>query len=118
MCSGSWPLRTLSTRSGTTWDSASLTLPLMTSVSRSARRSPMPTQLNGRRIVYGSLYCSHAPCAKYSDASFWNPYVEIGGGDVRSAPSGVGKTVVDSNTIDDDRTTIRLRRPALGAAMA
>ena len=68
----------------------------MTSVSRSARRSPMPTQLNGRTIVYGSRYCSHAPVAKYSDASFWKPYVEIGGGEVSWAPSGVGKTVADS----------------------
>ena len=63
---------------GTTWLRASFTLPLMTSVSRTARRSPIPTQLNGRRIVYGSLYCSHAPFAKYSEASFWKPYVETG----------------------------------------
>ncbi len=68
----------------------------MMSVSRRARRSPIPTQLNGRTIVYGSWYCSHAPLAKYSEASFWKPYVEIGGGEVRSAPSGVGKTVADS----------------------
>ena len=68
----------------------------MMSVSRSARRSPMPTQLNGRTMVYGSWYCSQAPFAKYSEASFWNPYVVIGGGDVSSAPSGVGKTVADS----------------------
>src|SRR6185369_3981579 len=81
MWSGSWPCRHFSARSGTTWDRASLMLPLMTSVSRRARRSPMPTQLNGRRIVYGSSYCSHAPLAKYSDASFWKPYVEIGGGE-------------------------------------
>ena len=56
----------------------------------------MPTQLNGRTIVYGSSYCSHAPLAKYSDASYWKPYVEIGGGEVSCAPSGVGKTVADS----------------------
>jgi hypothetical protein len=48
----------------------------------------MPTQLNGRTIVYGSLYCSQPPLAKYSDASFWKPYVEIGGGEVSWAPSG------------------------------
>ena len=41
--------------------------------------------------MYGSWYCSQAPWAKYSDASFWKPYVETGGGEVRSAPSGVGK---------------------------
>ena len=35
-------------------------------VAESARVSPMPTQLNGRAIVYGSLYCSYAPWAKYS----------------------------------------------------
>ena len=68
----------------------------MTSVSRSARRSPIPTQLNGRRIVYGSSYCSQAPFAKNSEASFWKPYVERGGGEVSWAPSGVGKTVADS----------------------
>ena len=73
MCSGSWPLSTFWTRSGTTWLIASFTLPLMMSESRSARFSPMPTQLNGRRIVYGRPYCSCAPWAKYSDASFWNP---------------------------------------------
>ena len=54
-------------------DRASFTLPDMMSVSRRARRSPMPTQLNGRTIVYGSWYCSQAPFAKYSDASFWKP---------------------------------------------
>src|SRR6185436_19400865 len=99
--------RHFSARSGTTWDRASLMLPLMTSVSRRARRSPMPTQLNGRRIVYGSSYCSHAPLAKYSDASFWKPYVEIGGGEVSWAPSGVGNWSVDSKTIDELMTTIR-----------
>ena len=78
----------------------------------------MPTQLNGRRIVYGSLYCSQAPFAKYSDASFWNPYVETGGGEVRWAPSGVGNSVVDSNTIEHDSTTIRSRRPARRASIA
>ena len=39
----------------------------------SARTSPMPTQLNGRTIVYGSSYWSHAALAKYSTASFWKP---------------------------------------------
>ena len=66
----------------------------------------MPTQLNGRTIVYGSSYCSQAPFAKYSAASFWKPYVETGGGEVSWAPSGVGNTVADSKTIerahDDD----------------
>ena len=52
---------------------ASFTLPLMMSASRSARRSPIPTQLNGRTMVYGSWYCSQAPLAKYSEASFWKP---------------------------------------------
>ncbi len=46
--------------------------------------------------MYGSWYCSQAPLAKYSEASFWKPYVEIGGGEVSWAPSGVGKTVADS----------------------
>ena len=70
----------------------------------------MPTQLNGRRIVNGSSYCSHAPLAKYSDASFWKPYVETGGGEVSCAPSGVGKVVADSNTIDELMTTMRWKR--------
>ncbi len=79
-------------------DRASFTLPLMTSVSRSARRSPIPTQLNGRRIVYGSPYCSQAPLAKYSEASFWKPYVEIGGGEVALGALGRredGRRLVD-----------------------
>jgi hypothetical protein len=41
---------------GTTWLMASSTLPLSTSTSDCARISPMPTQLNGRSIVYGNLY--------------------------------------------------------------
>ena len=49
--------------------------------------SPMPTQLNGRTIVYGSSYWSHAAWAKYSTASFWKPYDESGGGILRSSPS-------------------------------
>ena len=40
----------------------------------------MPTQLNGRTIVYGRPYWSKAARAKYSTASFWNPYDESGGG--------------------------------------
>jgi hypothetical protein len=52
---------------------ASLTLPESTSASPSARPSPTPTQLNGRTIVYGSLYWSQAARAKYSTASFWKP---------------------------------------------
>ena len=68
--------------------------------------------------MYGSWYCSQAPWAKYSEASFWNPYVEIGGGDVRSAPSGVGNWVVDSNTIELESTTIRCRCPARCASIA
>jgi len=45
-------------------------LPDVTSTSVSARRSPTPAQLNGRTIVNGSPYCSCAPLAKYSQASF------------------------------------------------
>ena len=44
-------LDTFWTRSGTTWVMASFTFPLGMSVSRRARRSPIPTQLNGRTIV-------------------------------------------------------------------
>jgi hypothetical protein len=49
------------------------TLPLGIVLPPRARVSPIPTQLNGRQIVYGSPYCSLAPRAKYSHASFWNP---------------------------------------------
>src|SRR3954465_908937 len=101
MCSGSWPLRIFWTRSGTTWLIASLTLPDSISTSPSARLSPMPTQLKGRRIVYGSLYWSHAATAKYSTASFWKPYEDSGGGTLRSSPSADGQLVVDSKTIDE-----------------
>ena len=65
----------------------------------------MPTQLNGRTIVYGSWYCSHAPFAKYSDASFWKPYVEIGGGDVSCGALGRRedrRRLVDHRRRDDD----------------
>ena len=49
---------------------------------------PWIRTLNGRTIVYGSSYCSQAPLAKYSDASFWKPYVEMGGGDVSCGALG------------------------------
>src|SRR5947207_12275270 len=101
MCSGSWPLTIFCTRSGTTWLIASFTLPLSTSTSPSARPSPTPTQLNGRTIVYGSLYWSNAAWAKYSTASFWNPYDERGGGISRSWPSYEGQVGADSYTIDE-----------------
>ena len=57
MCSGSWPLAIFWMRSGTTWLIASFTLPLSISISVLARISPVPTQLNGRTIVYGRPYC-------------------------------------------------------------
>ena len=75
------------------------------SVSRRARRSPIPTQLNGRTIVYGRPYCSSAPFAKYSEASFWKPYVEIGGGEVElGAFRGRedGRRLVDHRRRHDD----------------
>src|SRR3954471_1040669 len=101
MCSGAWPLSTFCTRSGTTCDIASFTLPDSTSASPSARPSPTPTQLNGRTIVYGMAYWSNAAWAKYSTASFWNPYDDNGGGHSRSWPSYEGQEVADSNTIDE-----------------
>ena len=63
----------------------------------------MPTQLNGRTIVYGSSYWSQAARAKYSTASFWKPYDDSGGGISRSSPSYDGQWSVDSNTIDELR---------------
>ena len=47
----------------------------------------MPTQLNGRTMVYGSPYWSKAARAKYSTASFWKPYDDTGGGTSCSWPS-------------------------------
>src|ERR1051325_7087526 len=102
MCSGSWPLRIFCTRSSTTWLIASFTLPESISTSPTARDSPMPTQLKGRRIVYGTPYWSHAARAKYSTASFWKPYDDSGGGTWRSEPSTDGHTSVDSKTIEED----------------
>ena len=55
--------------------------------------------------------------AKYSDASFWKPYVEIGGGERNWAPSGVGNSVADSKTIDEEITVIFCSRPAVKAWM-
>src|SRR5699024_5092455 len=95
------PFRIFCTRSGTTWLIASFTLPLSTSTSLCARASPIPTQLNGRTIVYGNSYWSHAARAKYSTASFWKPYDESGGGILRSCPSYDGHESADSNTIDE-----------------
>src|SRR4051794_18144084 len=108
MCSGSCPLRTFCTRSGTTWLRASSTLPLLIVTSERARASPIPTQLNGRTIVNGSRYCSDTALAKYSTASFWNPYDDRGGGTSRSWPSYDGHEVADSNTIDE-LTNVTLR---------
>ena len=51
VCTSSRGVSVDATRSGTTWLSASFTLPDRTSRSERARRSPMPTQLNGRAIV-------------------------------------------------------------------
>src|SRR5262245_38484571 len=103
MCSGSCPLTIFWTRSGTTCDMASFTLPDSTSASPSARPSPTPTQLNGRTIVYGDWYWSQETRPQYSTASFLKPYDARGGGTRRSSPSFDGHRSVDSNTIDDDR---------------
>src|SRR5882762_10285572 len=111
MWSGCWPLTTFCTRSGTTWLIASFTFPLSTSTSPSARPSPTPTQLNGRTIVYGSLYWSNAARAKYSTASFWKPYDDNGGGISRSCPSYEGQEGADSNTIEELRYVTFCKRP-------
>src|SRR5580700_854463 len=112
MWSGSCPFMTFCTRSGTTWLMARLTLPERMSTSCSALRSPMPTQLNGRKMVKGRPYWEWAARAKYSTASFWNPYDETGGGISCSCPSVDGHDVVDSNTIDDDRYVTFWSRPS------
>ena len=71
---------------------ARLTFPDRISTSPNARRSPMPTQLNGRE------WCTEARTgrarrAKYSTASFWKPYDEIGGGISSTCPSVEGQEV-------------------------
>ena len=73
----------------------------------------MPTQLNGRTIVYGSSYWSHAAWAKYSTASFWKPYDDSGGGISRSLALVRSATrSVDSNTIDELRYVTFCSRPS------
>ena len=91
----------------------------MTSVSRTARRSPIPTQLNGRTIVYGSWYCCQAPLAKYSEASFWKPYVEIGGGDklrTLGRREHVHRLVRHRGAHNDDPLEMTARRAAMAAS--
>ena len=78
----------------------------------------MPTQLNGRTIVYGTPYWLWAARAKYSTASFWNPYDESGGGTSRSSPSALGQCVVDSNTIDELTYVTFCSRPSANALIA
>ena len=68
--------------------------------------------------MYGSPYWSYAACAKYSTASFWNPYDESGGGISRSWPSYDGHDVADSNTIDELRYVTFCSRPSLNALIA
>src|SRR5450755_4056286 len=97
---------------------AKRTFPLRISTSPSARRSPIPTQLKGRRIVKGSWYWSNAARAKYSTASFWNPYDDKGGGTSRSCPSYEGHVSVDSKTIDELRYVTFCRRPSVNALIA
>src|SRR5712691_12654598 len=101
MRNGSWPFTIFCTRSGTTWLIASFTLPLSTSASPRARISPTPTQLNGLTMVYGRSCCWCAARAKYSTASFWNPYDDPGGGISSCWPSYDGHDDADSNTIDE-----------------
>ena len=77
----------------------------MMSVSRTARRSPIPTQLNGRTIVYGSWYCSQAPLAKYSDGELLEA---VGRDRRRRRQLGAlgrrkdGRGLVDHRAADDD----------------
>ena len=54
-------------------------------------------------MVYGSPYWECAVRAKYSTASFWKPYDEMGGGISSTCSSVDGQEVVDSNTMDDER---------------
>src|SRR5258708_1842675 len=80
-------------------------LPDITSLSTFARDSPMPMQLNGRTIVNGRPYCSCAPCAKNSVASFWNPYVDCGGGETALLLRQrlVGELIKEGDSADDGR---------------
>ena len=113
MWSGSWPLSTFWTRSGTTWLMASLTLPLMTSVSRNgaaladADAVERPHDRVGQPVLLpGALREVLARRASGSRRS------RSGGGEVSWAPSGVGKTVVDLEHHRGARSTmIRSRSP-------
>ena len=78
----------------------------------------MPTQLNGRTIVYGNPCCWCAARAKYSTASFWKPYDEPGGGISSSWPSYDGHESADSYTIDELMNVTFPRLPLRCAAMA
>src|SRR5215475_10036897 len=106
MWSGSCPASALATRSGSTCDPPP------------AAGSPGPTELNGRTIVYGSWYWSHAARAKYSTASLLNPYDVAGGGISRSCPSALGQSVADSYTMDEDTHVTLRRRPVRCARIA
>jgi hypothetical protein len=109
-------LERLEARSGTTCDSASLMLPLMHVGVAERRRSPMPTQLNGAGSCTAAGTAPGA-LAKYSEASFWKPYVETVAATSAGRPRR-REDVVDSNTIDELITTIRSSVPALWAAIA
>merc|ERR1719424_2315184 len=62
-------------------------------------------------MTYGNPCCSNAPLAKYSQASFWKPYVDCGGGQVLRSDSELGKLVADSYTMEELITTIFSKTP-------
>ncbi len=93
-------------------------LPLMTSRVADGPALADPDAVERPQDRVRQLVLLVGALAKYSDASFWNPYVEMGGGLVSCAPSGVGNTSVDSKTIDELITMIRSSRPALKLLIA
>jgi hypothetical protein len=69
-------------------------------------------------MVYGSSCCSCAARAKYSTASFWNPYDDPGGGISSCWPSYDGHDHAASNTIDELMNVTFCRLPSRCAAIA
>jgi len=72
---------------------------------------PIPTQLKGRQIVYGEVRIVPGSLREVLARQLLKPYVERGGGEVNCIPSFVGNVTADSNTIEDEMTTIRLSVP-------
>ena len=91
----------------------------MISTSPSARLSPMPTQLNGRTIVYGSPYWSQARPGEVLDRELLEAVRRERRRDLAARrPRTTASESVDSNTIDELMYVTFCSRPSRCAAMA